>query len=217
MFDAAKIIIENEYHIFQLMNNCTPAFVSLKIEYIATLEEYKDFINAGYEQYPDEYFLMLRDAFDKYIHGKKLVKIHLGYNDTWFAAPVTVIAQNTFHAKKMDFLFYNLYEYEHEMRADTVDVNIIYVKTEKDEYIRAIKPNMVNAKYKDIFTKDYDSLADRNYWGHPGLIFSENNTLKSRVYLIEKRFKNEEDCINDIKEPSPLKFDRFFLEIFGDG
>ena len=56
-----------------------------------------------------------------------------------------------------------------------------------------------------------------SFMGHPNILFIENGWLCSKLFAVEQVFKSKRDCLLDINNPSPIKFEFFYTDIFGDG
>ena len=55
---------EKEYHIFNLEMYAIPAFCSMSQQYAGTIEDYRQFIDAGLMLKPNDYFVMLEEAYN---------------------------------------------------------------------------------------------------------------------------------------------------------
>lgn len=217
MSDNNIKVTNKEYHIFNLELYATPGFVSGTQQYIGTLEDYSEFVQAGLKpEMNREYFNMLNDAYNQYSQGQNDIKIQIAYSWFPFAAKAELIATKEYHEENFHREIMNIYDFPYDFNADGVDVDIIYIKNQKNQYYRYIRPVMTKLTMINTIGEHKDK-TNGGYWGHPAILEPGNGMVRARLFLQEKRFKNEASCLKDISKPSPLNFQCFFFEIFGDG
>ena len=207
---------EKEYHIFNLEMYAIPAFCSMSQQYAGTIEDYRQFIDAGLMLKPNDYFVMLEEAYNQYIHGNKDALIKIAFNDCPMAEDAEVLAVHQYKEEHFHRQIMNIYDFPYDFYADSVDVDIIYIKNQKNQYYRYIRPVMTKLTMINTIGEHKDK-TNGGYWGHPAILEPGNGMVRARLFLQEKRFKNEASCLKDISKPSPLNFQCFFFEIFGDG
>ncbi len=207
---------EKEYHIFNLEMYAIPSFCSMSQQYAGTIEDYRQFIDAGLMLKPNDYFVMLEEAYNQYIHGNKDALIKIAFNDCPMAEDAEVLAVHQYKEEHFHRQIMNIYDFPYDFFADSVDVDIIYIKNQKNQYYRYIRPVMTKLTMINTIGEHKDK-TNGGYWGHPAILEPGNGMVRARLFLQEKRFKNEASCLKDISKPSPLNFQCFFFEIFGDG
>lgn len=152
-------------------------------------------------------------ATKEYIGTKEDINKVVQDTEIVIAKEGTVIAEQTYHNLKTEMIFINTYGFDHTIKADKIEALILYFFDGK-RYIRCIKARMNNLK---IGVNGQNYYKPDSFMGHPGILYIENDWVCSNLYAVERVFKNKEACLSDINHASPINFDCFFNDIFGDG
>lgn len=129
--------------------------------------------------------------------------------------PVEVVHSDAWEEKSFYFKHINVWGCSYEMRAEKVVVNRIYYRS-GDTYGRAIGASLYRPTYSAEPLVSNEKV-DGNFWGHPGILYLENDWLSYRLMYEERVFDDESQLMADIAAPAEVDYRGFFNDVFGDG
>lgn len=149
----------------------------------------------------------------KYIGTKEDIKKVVPNHDIKNTDECFILAEETCYHLATEHTFINTYGFDHTINADKIEASIIHIFDGK-KYMRCIKAKMknlqigVNGQY---YYKPYSFME------YPNILYIENDWICSNLYSVEQIFKDQQSCLTDINHISPINFNCFFSDIFGDG
>lgn len=198
----------------ELRDYACPSFCSGVTAYVGTIDSFAELADAGIKENPESlYFRTIKEAAKKYRQGYHDATIDIGFGERQFAKRLAVLAEAEYTDGERQIEFYNIYECENLLHTEQISASIVYVRT-ADEYMRCIKVSMKNISLVD---EQGVLLPIDDFWGHPEVLYHDGAYIRSRLYAVEKRFADEAECRADIENPSPLSFDSFLFDVFGNG
>ncbi len=210
-----KLISKNHSLLLvELKDYACPSFCSGNTAYVGAIDSIIEFAAAGMKNNRDvPYFCKLREAAEKYKQGFHDITLDIGFGEQQFAIELTPLAEAKYSDGEQYIKFFNIHECENLLFAEKVSADVIYVRN-ADKYMRCIKVSMKNLSIVD----DKGGLVPiEDFWGHPEVLYHDGDFIRSRLYMVEKRFNSESECRADIEAPSPISFDSFLFDVFGDG
>lgn len=124
-----------------------------------------------------------------------------------------VLSDTTYYCLAAEHTFINTYGFDYTIKTEKTEAVIVYFYDGK-RYMRCIKTKM---KDLQIGVDGQNYYKPDSFMGHPNILFIENGWLCSKLFAVEQVFKSKRDCLLDINNPSPIKFEFFYTDIFGDG
>lgn len=213
-FRFSKSMTNHNLLLIKIKDYACLSFCSGTTAYVGTLESIIEFATAGMKGSREvPYFCKLSEAADKYRQGYNDVTLDIGFGEQRFAIGLTMLAQAEYTDREQYIKFFNIHECENLLFAEQVSAAVIYVRN-ADRYMRCTKASMKNLSIVD---DKGDLVPVEDFWGHPEVLYHDGDFSRSRLYMVEKRFKSESECRADIESPSPISFDSFLFDVFGDG
>lgn len=152
-------------------------------------------------------------ATKEYVGSKEDIDTISRGSENIIAKSVFVLAENCYSQRKIDMEFINTYGFDHSIKADELNVSVLYLKN-GGQYLRCIKAQIKNMAIG--INKQY-YYRPESPMGNPDVIYVDDNWFCSRLYTIERVYKDRQECLYDIDYPSKIDFRNFLLDIFGDG
>lgn len=152
-------------------------------------------------------------ATKEYVGSKEDIDTISRGSENTIVKSVFVLAENSYSQRKVDMEFINTYGFDHSIKADEIKVSVLYVRS-GGRYLRCIKVQIKNIA---IGINKQGYYRPESPMGNPDVIYMDGNWFCSRLYTIERAFKNRQECLYDISHPTEIDFRCFLLDIFGDG
>lgn len=156
---------------------------------------------------------MVSGGTKEYVGTKEDINRVIQDDEVVIAKEGTVLSETTYHCVGLEHIFVNTYGFDHTIKADKIEASILYFFDGK-KYMRCIKARMSNLQ---IGVNGQDFYNPTSFMGHPNMLYIEGKWLCSNLYAVEQIFKNKQACLTDINHASPINYDCFFSDIFGDG
>ncbi len=210
-----KLISKNyKLLLVKLKDYACPSFCTGTTAYIGTLDSIIEFAAAGMKSNREvPYFCKLNEAADKYRQGHHDVTLDIGFGEQQFAIELTTFAEAEYTDREQYIKFFNIHKCENLLFTEQISASVIYVRN-ADSYMRCVKASMKNLSIVD----DKGGLVPiEDFWGHPEVLYHDGDFIRSRLYTMKKRFNSEAECRADLENPSPISFDSFLYDVFGDG
>jgi len=199
--------------LYQLkLEDCaTPAFCSFSKPYFGTQKQILRLL----ERREDKELL---DAARRYFDGEGDGVAHMLHWREQIVSPVTRLGCAPFQIDDFSAAFLNIWDCPYQIRARRVEGKLHYLRREDGVCFRALQasftgPEMLN----DILQPPRIMELRPPFWGYPDMIYCRGKTLKSRLFLVERRFDDQEKALADLARPAEPCFDSFFADVFGDG
>lgn len=152
-------------------------------------------------------------ATKEYVSAKEYINKVVQNTELIIAKEGVVIAERTYRRLATEMTFINTYGFDHTIKTDEIEASILYFFDGK-KYMRCIKARMSNLQ---IGVNGQDFYNPTSFMGHPNILYIEGKWICSNLYAVEQIFKNKQACLADINHTSPINYDCFISDIFGDG
>lgn len=149
----------------------------------------------------------------EYVGTKEEINKVIQDDEVIIAQEGTILFETTYQYFAKEHTFVNAFGFDHTIKTDEIEASILYFFDGK-KYMRCIKARMKNL---EIGVNGQDYYKPESFMGHPNILYIENDWICSNLYAVEQIFKNYQACLADINHISPITFDCFFSDIFGDG
>lgn len=149
----------------------------------------------------------------EYVGTKEDIKKVVPNHDIKNTDECVIHAEATCHHFATEHIFINTYGFDHTIKADKIKTSIIHIFDGK-KYMRCVKAKINNLQ---IGVNGQDYYKPYSFMGYPNILYIENDWICSNLYAVEQIFKDHQACLTDINHISPINFDCFFSDIFGDG
>ena len=156
---------------------------------------------------------MVSGGSKEYVGTKEEINKVIQEDEVIIAQEGTILFETTYQYFATEHTFINAFGFDHTIKTDEIDASILYFFDGK-KYMRCIKARMKNL---EIGVNGQDYYKPESFMGHPNILYIENDWICSTVYIVERFFKNKQTCLSDINHISPINYDCFFSDIFGDG
>lgn len=208
----------DKYYRLLLDDYSAAAFTTFDKEYYGTIDDVRglvEYLKAD-EKRRDSHKGTI-EAFEKYVSGDKKSIHNVAYRDVPILTPIKIICEVEQDIGNMEWEHLNIWQWVCEMKLTSAKVHHYWIK-DKRQYRRIMKARIVGLHYKDTVGKWTDPHT--MFWGFPGMLVRDGDTLYNRLACIEKNFDTLEELQADyadyLKEPN-VEFKRFCDDIFGDG
>lgn len=208
----------SRYYRLLLDDYSAASFTSFDKDYFGTLEEINEFfesMKADKELAERQKYVL--SVYDQYLAGNKTISHNVAYREVPFLVPAKVLGMAKSELTDYSWEHLNTWRWTYEMRCGIVVSDHIWFSC-YGRYTRCVKANFTNLQYTVPFGK-YKPLGDV-FWGYPCQITGKNGTLRNRLYVVEKWFKNKTEAMDDqekFKQSPDPDFSRVLDDIFGDG
>ena len=149
----------------------------------------------------------------EYIGTKEDIDDVIQNGEVVIAKQGVVLSETTYYCLAAEHTFINTYGFDYTIKTEKTEAAIVYFYDRK-QYMRCVKTKM---KDLQIGVDGQNYYKPDSFMGHPNILFIENGWLCSKLFAVEQVFKSKRDCLLDINDPSPIKFECFYTDIFGDG
>ena len=177
-----------------------------------------DEIQAFIESLEDtEQYLITKEAFKRYLEGDTEATHHVAYSEYRLLETVEVLAEEEIKLDKTAWEFLNVWRFPQYMEIDSGTVKKVLLKHGKT-YLRAIKASvrgLRTADRPDAPKSEWLELCG-GFWGHPGILIANENTVHSTLYMKEKEYKTKKEAIEKFRT-DPVSLDCLCEDVFGDG
>ena len=192
----------------------SPSFCSSTKTYFGSLDEIQAFIESLEDT---EQYLITKEAFKRYLEGDTEATHHVAYSEYRLLETVEVLAEEEIKLDKTAWEFLNVWRFPQYMEIDSGSVKKVILKHEKT-YLRAIKASVSGlrtADRPDAPKSEWLELCG-GFWGHPGILKANENTVHSTLYMKEKEYKAKKEAIENFRT-DPVSLDCMCEDVFGDG
>ena len=152
-------------------------------------------------------------ATKEYVGTKEDIDDVIQNGEVVIAKQGVVLSETTYCCLAAEHTFINTYGFDYTIKTEKTEAAIVYFYDGK-QYMRCVKTKM---KDLQIGVDGQNYYKPDSFMGHPNILFIENGWLCSKLFAVEQVFKSKRDCLLDINNPSPIKFEYFYTDIFGDG
>ena len=206
------------YYRLVLDDYSAASFTTFSKEYFGQMEDLDGFFNAIQEDEDTaERFHDLLSVYKQYKSGETKVIHNVAYRDVQFLVPAKILGSETSVLTNHEWEHTNTWECIYKMKCDKAESSHIWVSCH-GQYFRCIRTRFTNLLYENA-VHEYAS-HDGWMWGFPHQLEYEPPITECRLFVVEKRFRNKAETMNDrinfIHEPDP-KFDSVLDDLFGDG
>ena len=192
----------------------SPSFCSSTKTYFGSLDEIQAFIESLEDT---EQYLITKEAFKRYLEGDTEATHHVAYSEYRLLETVEVLAEEEIKLDKTAWEFLNVWRFPQYMEIDSGSVKKVILKHGKT-YLRAIKASVSGlrtADRPDAPKSEWLELCG-GFWGHPGILIANENTVHSTLYMKEKEYKTKKKAIENFRT-DPVSLDCMCEDVFGDG
>lgn len=159
---------------------------------------------------------------DEYLSGRGPGNIQLQYeNPPPLLSCVKFLGKRSWQYGPQTYLFYNARKWENDVAMDGVQVDAVYPEDSelpKNQLIRCVKLQIERPRMPDIFSERWLNYWDTSFWGYPHTIVRKKpDILVNSLHYPDHSFQIAAEVERDMEQPGPVDFERFFLEIHGDG
>ena len=210
--------MDNTFYAIPFWDIGTPSFVSGCLKYFGTEKNISDFADVCRKSGSNKEFM---EGYDKFISGEKNVMINIAYAEQPLAEPVILLGSSSHSDIGAKWELINVWGFPYYFKSDEIKRELIWIKHGK-QYIRAARYTVLNFLFngKGIYD-EYRPLNIR--WGNNDIILPEENSIVnwySLLYLPERYFTSEEECLADLNSPQSdytKDFASFCFEFIADG
>ena len=192
----------------------SPSFCSSTKTYFGSLDEIQAFIESLEDT---EQYLITKEAFKRYLEGDKEATHHVAYSEYRLLETVEVLAEEEIKLDKTAWEFLNVWRFPQYMEIDSGTVKKVLLKHGKT-YLRTMKASVCGlrtADRPDAPKSEWLELCG-GFWGHPGILKANENTVHSTLYMKEKEYKAKKEAIENFRT-DPVSLDCMCEDVFGDG
>lgn len=186
-----------------------PAYCSFDKHYFGTIEMVEGFINA------------IRNDKKIAAHYKNLISYfdefkRVPHKEGQFLIQAKCVAERKNILTNYEWEHLNVWNWPYNMKCEIADCSHVWIVCQR-KFMRCVKVNFTKLKYGVPNAQwQYPGML----WGYPHQIETENNRTYSRLFCVEKQFKNKSELLEDIELfesfPDP-NFQEVLSDIFGDG
>ncbi len=218
--DIEECANENtQFYCLTLDNYSAPSFCSFDKYYFGSIHMIGSLVNTieADKRTADNHSQLIQ-AFKEYCNGNTEVTHNVAYREIPLLEPISVYTSIKIKTGSNKIKHRNIWDCIYYIRWEQVESEHIWIKY-KDRYFRCIKASFTKLQYSDLDTED----TYRNFIytsGFPGIVDVSSKPVFSRLFVVEKFFKNKEEMLCDIekfrKTPEPV-YTQIFNDILGDG
>lgn len=192
----------------------SPSFCSSTKTYFGSLDEIQAFIESLEDT---EQYLITKEAFKRYLEGDTEATHHVAYSEYRLLETVEVLAEEEIKLDKTAWEFLNVWSFPQYMKIDSGTAKKVLLKHGKT-YLRTIKASVSGlrtADRPDAPKSEWLKLCG-GFWGHPGILKANGNTVHSTLYMKEKEYMTKKEAIENFRT-DPVCLDCLCEDVFGDG
>ena len=182
------------YFRLELDDYSTPSFVSAGKYYFGTLEDI------------DGLFQAIRNDENKAEHKQYP-----------FLVPAKILGEDHSVLTDLSWEHMNTWDCPYVMKCDKAESTHLWISCQ-GQYFRCIQTKFANLQF-DSFDKTFMKFTG-HAWGYPHQIEYDEPYTRSRLWVMEKMFKNKSQALNDrinfMHAPDPI-FNFVLEDVFGDG
>lgn len=192
----------------------SPSFCSSTKTYFGSLDEIQAFIESLEDT---EQYLITKEAFKRYLEGDTEATHHVAYSEYKLIDSVDLLAEEEIKLDKTAWEFLNVWRFPQYMEIDSGSVKKVLLKHGKT-YLRAIKASVSGLRTADRPDAPKSEWLELfgGFWGHPGILIANENTVHSTLYMKEKEYKTKKEAIENFRT-DPVSLDCMCEDVFGDG
>jgi len=208
----------SNYYQLLLDDYAAPSCTSFNKDYYGTLQELYGFFKAMKEDEKtaeqQEYIL---SVYDKYLAGNKTINHNVAYQEVPFLIPAKVLGTEKSVFTDYSWDHFNTWNCLYRMKCEKAESTHIWVSC-NGKYARCIQTKFTNLLYESPTGR----WVSHDGWmlGFPHQLEYDPPYTFSRLFVVEKVFKKEEEAMNDIKNfihnPDPV-FKKVLDDLFGNG
>ena len=218
MGQQKEAVTMGRYYRLILDDYSAASFTSFSKDYFGKMEDIAGLFKAIREDDSiADSFKDFMSVYELYLSGDKRVTHMVAYQEVPFLVPAKKLGSETTVLYNHTWNHTNTWGCIYEMRCEKAESTHIWLSCH-GKYSRCIQTRFTNLEYMNPLGK-YTSHGGR-MWGFPHQLEYESPITESRLFVVEKFFKNKAEAINDhlhfIQNPDP-KFDSVVDDLFGDG
>lgn len=205
---------ETQLYRFRYDDYSAPSCTTFDKDYFGTLNDIFGFAERLKKGHPKEFEDLIK-CFDRYANGDKNITHQVAYKEVPLLVRAKCLGYEEYDFDKYKWTHTNTSGYPYEMKCSRGRTYHVWVSC-RGEYTRCIKAVLFDLKYKSTTGK---YIEPGMTVGLPYQIGVLNNITVNRMYVVEKRFKDKAEALNDIQnfkqKPDPI-FTQLLDDIFGD-
>lgn len=209
--------MSKQFYRFKTDDYSAASFTSFTKDYFGKIEDLSDYVEVlrnDSERYDD--FANLISCFDRYIKGEHDITHYAAYNEVPLLVKAKCLGVDSSYLEKYKWEHIDTWGFPYNMKCKEAQSSHIWLSCH-GEYFRCIRTEFLGLKYENT---NFKYVAPSMLWGLPHQIEVDGKRLYNRLYVVEKRFKNRQEALNDIEkfkiETDP-DFTEIINDIFGDG
>lgn len=206
------------YFRLELDDYSTPSFISSGKFYFGTLEDMDGLFSAiRNDERKAEHKQYILSVYEQFLAGEKNITHTVAFNEVPFLVPAKILGED--HSILTDYSWehINTWDCPYAMKCDKAESTHLWISC-RGQYYRCIRTKFSNLQYDSIdgtFMKHSGHTL-----GYPHQIEYDDPYTYSRLFVIEKSFKNKARALNDrinfMHSPDPV-FHFVLEDLFGDG
>ena len=206
------------YFRLELDDYSTPSFVSAGKYYFGTLEDIDGLFQAiRNDENKAEHKQYILSVYDQFLAGEKKINHTVAFNEVPFLVPAKILGEDHSVLTDLSWEHMNTWDCPYVMKCDKAESTHQWISCQ-GQYFRCIQTKFTNLQF-DSFDKTFMKFTG-HAWGYPHQIEYDEPYTRSRLWVMEKMFKNKAQALNDrinfMHAPDPI-FNFVLEDVFGDG
>lgn len=164
-------------------------------------------------------------AMDEYLSGRGPGNVQLQFEEPQpLLSRVRLLGKCAWDYGPRTYHFSNIWDFWDDIAMDEVRVDAVYLEDLEPELpenwlIRCVKLQIKRPRTPSTFVEgQWLNYWEASFWGYPHMIVRKQpDILMNSLYYPDRSFQTMVEAERDMKQPGPVEFRRFFLEIHGDG
>lgn len=212
----------DEFYRVRLVDYAIPSFCDGEVEYYDTAGNIRLLYERSLTGRNREEAERCLAAMDEYLSGRGPGSVRLQFEGPEpLLSRVRLLGKRAWEYGPQEYPFYNAWQWEHGITMDGVRVDAVYLEDPDrpgNRLIRCVKLQIKRPRTPGLFDERWMNYWETSFWGYPHMIVRKKpDTLINSLYYPDRSFQTMMEAERDMKQPGPVDFRRFFLEIHGDG
>ena len=213
-----------EIYKVRLIDYALPGFCDGEVQYYGTAGNIRKLFERsldGKGRMDAERYL---SAMDEYLSGKGPGRVRIQYEEPRpLLSRTELLGRSAWGYRQHTFKFHNVWNVEDDITMDRVLVDAIYLEDPQlteNRFLRCVKLQITRPMTDDPFKGGRVPVVGVPgwFWGYPHMIEQAGGEVFfNRLHYPDHTFQTLAEAEQDMEQPSPVDFRRFFLEIYGDG
>lgn len=210
--------MEKQYFCLRLWDYSTPSFVSKSKAFFGTLADIRTFISAlEADEKTQIDFKETITAFHEFEAGNHTVTHNIAYHEFPLVEPVKIWYEAMLRLEDYSWEHTNTWGCNYTLRCKSAVTHHIWIEA-GGYFIRVVKARFDKGQMQT--DNDRWMSLGNNFWGHPKILRTDNDSVLNRLAVEEKRFANRDAAVSNFVrfyEEKDIDFSEFCNEVFGDG